>query len=62
MKYQLARTKIFKKSFKKLNFNDTEIQNFIDVVVYKLANDIKLETKYRSSIKRQIKVIQRVSY
>jgi len=61
MKYQLARTKIFKKSFKKLNFNDTEIQNFIDVV-YKLANDIKLETKYRSSIKRQIKVIQRVSY
>jgi len=46
MKYRLLRTKTFKRSFKKINLNDTDLQNFIEVI-YKLSNDIKLESKFK---------------
>ena len=46
MKYKLVRTKTFKRSFKKLNLSDTDLQNFIDIV-YKLSNDISLDKKYK---------------
>ena len=46
MKYKLVRTKTFKRSFKKLNLSDADLQNFIDVI-YKLSNDIPLDKKYK---------------
>jgi mRNA interferase YafQ len=46
MKYRLLRTKTFKRSFKKNNLNDTDLQNFIEVI-YKLSNDIKLDSKFK---------------
>jgi len=46
MKYKLFRTKTFKKSFKKLNLNDKDLQTFIDVI-YKIANNIPLDKKYK---------------
>ena len=46
MKYRLLRTKTFKRSFKKINLNDTDLQNFIEVI-YKLSNDIKLDSKFK---------------
>ena len=46
MKYKLVRTKTFKRSFKKLNLSDTDLQNFIDII-YKLSNDIPLDKKYK---------------
>jgi len=46
MKYKLVRTKTFKRSFKKLNLSDTDLQNFIDTI-YKLSNDIPLDKKYK---------------
>ncbi len=46
MKYKLVRTKTFKRSFKKLNLSDTDLQNFIDII-YKLSNDISLDKKYK---------------
>jgi len=46
MKYKLVRTKTFKRSFKKLNLNDYELQNFIEIL-YKLSNEIPLEKKYK---------------
>ena len=47
MKYKLVRTKTFKRSFKKLNFDDNDLQNFFIDVIYKLSNGIKLEKKYK---------------
>ena len=46
MKYKLARTNTFKRSYKKLKLNDSDELNYIDVL-YKLLNDISLETKYK---------------
>jgi len=46
MKYKLRRTKSFKRSYKKLNLSDSEELNYIDVI-YKLANGISLDIKYK---------------
>ena len=46
MKFKLVRTKTFKRSFKKLNLSDTDLQNFIEIV-YKLCNNFKLDAKYK---------------
>jgi len=46
MKFGLARTKKFKKSFKKLHLKDNDEAIFIDVVS-KLLNGIALEEKYK---------------
>jgi len=46
MKYRLLRTKTFKRSFKKINLSDTDLQNFIEVI-YKLSNGIRLDSKFK---------------
>ena len=46
MKYKLVRTKTFKRSFKKLNLNDADLQIFIEII-YKLTNAISLDKKYK---------------
>ena len=46
MKYRLLRTKTFKRSFKKINLSDTDLQNFIEVT-YKLSNGIRLDSKFK---------------
>ena len=46
MKYKLARTNTFKKSYKKLKLNDSDELNYIDIL-YKLLNDILLDAKYK---------------
>ncbi len=46
MKFSLARTKKFKKSFKKLHLNDNDEAIYIDVVS-KLLNGIALDEKYK---------------
>jgi len=46
MKFGLARTKKFKKSFKKLHLKDFDEAIFIDVVS-KLLNGIALDEKYK---------------
>jgi len=46
MKFGLARTKKFKKSFKKLHLKDNDEAIFIDVVS-KLLNGIALDEKYK---------------
>lgn len=45
MKFGLARTKRFKKSFKKLHLKDSDEAIYIDVVS-KLLNDVPLDKKY----------------
>jgi len=45
MKFRLFKTNQFKRSYKKLRLSDNQEQAFIDVV-YKLLNDIKLDTHY----------------
>ena len=45
MKYGLARTKRFKKSFKKLHLKDSDLAIYIDVVS-KILNGIALDKKY----------------
>ncbi len=49
MKYGLARTKRFKKSFKKLRLKDSDETIYIDIVS-KLLNDIPLDEKYRDHL------------
>ena len=46
MKFGLARTKRFKKSYKKLHLKDTDEAIYIDVVS-KLLNGMPLDEKYR---------------
>jgi len=46
MKFGLARTKKFKKSFKKLHLKDTDEAIYIDVIS-KLLNGIVLDKKYK---------------
>ena len=46
MKYHLFKTNQFKRSYKKLKLSDNQEQAFIDVV-YKLLNNINLDTHYR---------------
>jgi len=46
MKFKLLRTKTFKRSFKKLNLNDSDLENFIEII-YKLSNSIVLDKKYK---------------
>ncbi len=46
MKFALARTKRFKKSFKKLHLKDSDEAIYIDVVS-KLLNEISLDEKYK---------------
>ncbi len=46
MKFKLLRTKTFKRSFKKLNLSDNDLENFIEIV-YKLSNFIVLDKKYK---------------
>ena len=46
MKFQLARTNSFKRSYKKKKLNDDEELAYIDVL-YHLLNDKKLEEKYK---------------
>jgi mRNA interferase YafQ len=46
MRYKLARSKTFKRSFKKLKMSDEDEVNYIDVV-YKLLNGLELEHRYR---------------
>jgi len=46
MKFGLARTKKFRKSFKKLHLKDNDEAIYIDVVS-KLLNDIALDKKYK---------------
>jgi mRNA interferase YafQ len=46
MKFSLARTRKFKKSYKKLHLKDNEEAIYIDVVS-KLLNGIPLEEKYK---------------
>ena len=43
---KVARSKKFKKSFKKRNFSDDEMLYFNDIL-YKLVNDIELDQKYK---------------
>ena len=43
---RLARSKKFKKSFKKRNLSDDEMLYFNDIL-YKLVNDIELDQKYK---------------
>jgi len=45
MKYTLARTKKFKKSFKKLHLKDNDEATFINIVA-KLLNGIALDKKH----------------
>jgi len=47
MKYKLVRTKTFKRSFKKLNLSDYDLQNFIEII-YKLSNEIPLEKNIKT--------------
>ena len=49
MKFTLARTKKFKKSFKKLHLKDNDEAIFIDIVA-KLLNGIVLEKKYKDHL------------
>jgi len=49
MKFTLARTKKFKKSFKKLYLKDNDEAIFIDIVA-KLLNKIVLEKKYKDHL------------
>jgi mRNA interferase YafQ len=46
MKFTLARTKKFKRSFKKLHLKDKDEAHFIDVVA-KLLNGIELDENYK---------------
>ena len=46
MKFKLVRTKTFKRSFKKLNLSDSDLQNFIEII-YKLSNGLTLDIKYK---------------
>jgi mRNA interferase YafQ len=46
MKYKLARTNSFKRSFKKLKLSDEDELNYIEVL-YKLLNEIELDKKYK---------------
>jgi len=46
MKYNLERANTFKRKFKKLQLTDEENLSYIDVV-YKLANNITLDKKYK---------------
>jgi len=46
MKLKLVRTKTFKRSFKKLNLSDSDLQNFIEII-YKLSNGLTLDIKYK---------------
>ena len=46
MKYTLARTKKFKKSFKKLHLKDNDEATFINIVA-KLLNGIALDKKHK---------------
>ena len=49
MKFGLARTKRFKKSFKKLHLKDSDEAIYIDVVS-KLLNGVPLEEKYKDHV------------
>ena len=51
MKFGLARTKKFKKSFKKLHLKDSDEAVFIDVVS-KLLNGMPLDKKYKDHLFR----------
>ncbi len=51
MKFGLARTKKFKKSFKKLHLKDNDEVIYIDVVS-KLLNGIALDKKYKFQRRR----------
>ena len=46
MKYKLAITNSFKRSFKKLKLSDEDELNYIEVL-YKLLNEIELDKKYK---------------
>ena len=46
MKFKLARSNSFKRSFKKIKLTDDEESNYIEII-YKLLNDEELETKYK---------------
>lgn len=46
MKFGLARTRTFKKSFKKLHLKDNEVAVYIDAVS-SLLNGIELDRKYK---------------
>ena len=46
MKYQLARTNTFKRSFKKRRLNDDEELAYIEII-YHLLNGEELESKYK---------------
>jgi len=46
MKFKLVRTKTFKRSFKKLNLSDSDLQIFIEII-YKLSNGLTLDIKYK---------------
>ena len=49
MKFGLARTKRFKKSFKKLHLKDSDEAIYIDVVS-KLLNGVPLDEKYKDHV------------
>lgn len=49
MKFTLARTKKFKKSFRKLHLKDNDEAIFIDIVA-KLLNEIILDKKYKDHL------------
>jgi len=42
MKFKLVRTKTFKRSFKKLNLSDSDLQIFIEII-----NGLTLDIKYK---------------
>ena len=46
MKFKLARTNSFKRSFKKIKLTDDEESNYIEII-YHLLNDEELEPKYK---------------
>ena len=46
MKFKLARSNSFKRSFKKLKLTDDEESNYIEII-YKLLNGEELEAKYK---------------
>ena len=46
MRYQLSRSNSFKRSFKKQKLSDEDEASYIDVL-FKLLNDIELESKYK---------------
>jgi len=57
MKFGLARTKKFKKSFKKLHLKDNEVAIYIDVVS-NLLNGIDLDKKFKDhSLKGNFRAI-----